>query len=551
MCCHDERYSGDGLSHDDPSVRFAGHPPMTGNSYHPPNEPRIKGTLRTIWSQLPPRIQVVTFEAWSLLVDGPPLEFPGRAFLFINRILWSKVEGWRALLTMEPAELSTRQRRALGMLQALMKMPDGLYRRRLARLGRQLSKARSEGLQQRSLQRSGVLMMIGSLGPGGAERQLVATAKGLRESGETNITVACVNLAAPSQRFFLPDLEASGIATAVVGSGGGSHTDPHLAAMVGRLPRELWEIADFAQTITAQSPAIAHLWLDDINVKGGIAAVLAGVPRIILSQRSLPPTVFAFHQPYMREGYRWLAEAPGVTMINNSAAGARAYEAWLGLPRGRIGVVHNGFDFDENELALHRAGRASFRERFGVVPDVPLIGAVMRISEEKRPLLWLAIAAGIRVMLPEAKFLIVGDGPMRSQAEARAKQPDLAGSVHFTGHSKEAMTAIAAMDLLLLTSRVEGLPNVLVEAQFLGVPVVSTKVGGAIEAIDLGRSGICLEGTDPHEFARQIVRLLQDTPWLRTAGRFGAAFARTNFDMQRAVDETLAAYGGAKVKASD
>jgi glycosyltransferase involved in cell wall biosynthesis len=81
-------------------------------------------------------------------------------------------------------------------------------------------------------------------------------------------------------------------------------------------------------------------------------------------------------------------------------------------------------------------------------------------------------------------FLVVGDGPLR-------------GAIHFAGSEKDVYGAMVDMDLLVLTSRAEGLPNVLVEAKFLGVPVVATRAGGAPETVDHGRSAGFLRGITP------------------------------------------------------
>jgi glycosyltransferase involved in cell wall biosynthesis len=117
--------------------------------------------------------------------------------------------------------------------------------------------------------------------------------------------------------------------------------------------------------------------------------------------------------------------------------------------------------------------------------------------------------------------------------------------VHFIGHLRDALDAIADMDLLLLTSRVEGLPNVLVEAQFLGVPVAATPVGGAPEAIDHGKSGWLLDGVDPGANAERVVALLKNAKWRKAAAQHGPIFVRDRFNMRRAIDETLALYGDA------
>jgi glycosyltransferase involved in cell wall biosynthesis len=391
--------------------------------------------------------------------------------------------------------------------------------------------------------RNGVLMMIGTLGPGGAERQLVATARALRARNHVDVAVTCVHLANSTQRFFEPDLMAANIEVATIGAEGEAILPDELRALVHMLPADLQEVGQYAATLWARKPQVAHLWLDEINIKGGLAAALTGVPRIIVSQRSLPPINFALHRPYMREAYRWLANRPNVTMINNSEAGARAYEAWLDLPRETIGVVRNGFAFSEDEVAAHRAARGKYRERMGIPHSAPVIGGIMRLSEEKRPDMWLEIAALVRAALPDVHFLVVGDGPLRKTLEKRANKNDLAGCVHFTGHLRDALDAVADMDLLLLTSRAEGLPNVLVEAQYMGVPVVATPVGGAPEALDHGKSGWLLDGDDVCASAERIADLVSDVEWRCAAAEQGPKFAQARFGMLRAVSETLALYG--------
>jgi glycosyltransferase involved in cell wall biosynthesis len=386
-------------------------------------------------------------------------------------------------------------------------------------------------------------MMIGTLGPGGAERQLVLTASALNRRNSAAVSVACVHLSGPANSFFKPELEAAGVEVAQIGSEGDGAVPASLRALIATLPAELREIGAFAATIYAHRPRIAHLWLDEINVKGGLAAVLAGVPRIVISQRSLPPTNFAFHRPYMREAYRWLAKRPNVKMVNNSEAGARAYEAWLGLPHGTIDVLRNGYAFSDAKIAAHRAALGRYREITGIPASVPVLGSIMRLSEEKRPFFWLDIAAHVRAAMPEVHFLIVGDGPIREALEKRANEPDLVGCVHFTGHLKDALDALVDMDMLLLVSRAEGLPNVLIEAQLLGVPVVATPVGGAIEALDRGRSGWLLESEDALTCATRIVGLLRDEKWRKAASGHGPEFVKARFGLQRAVDETLALYG--------
>lgn len=393
---------------------------------------------------------------------------------------------------------------------------------------------------------SGITMMIGTLGGGGSERQLVLTAKGLRAGGAIDLSVAVASLREEADRFFLPDLADAGVP--VDGFDGwdgsmGKDLPSQAGSAVSRLPRRLTHMRVYLGALARRRPRVAHLWLDEVNVKGGLAAVALGLPRIVLGMRSLPPTNFLLYQPYMRDCYRWLARQPGVVMINNSQAGARAYEQWLELPEGSITVLRNGFAFDEQKLGDCRAQRPEVRARLGIPSGAPVIGGVMRLSEEKRPGLWLRAAAHLTALLPETHFIIAGDGPQFASVKRKAKRLGLDGRLHWLGRTKEVLPAMAAMDLFLLTSRVEGLPNVLVEAQSLGVPVVTTNAGGAPETLRHGVTGWVLENDNPQYIAHELKRSWDDRPWRQRAQAEGLPLVARRFGLERMIEETWAVYG--------
>ncbi|MBU4566159.1 MAG: glycosyltransferase [Desulfarculus sp.] len=389
----------------------------------------------------------------------------------------------------------------------------------------------------------GVAMMIGTLGGGGSERQLVLTAQGLQARGMTGLAVTVASLQDEADRFFLPDLTQAGVRAVAFDDLDHTQELPaHAASALGKLPRKITSMRAHLRVLAQHRPEVAHLWLDEVNVKGGLAAVALGVPRIVLGMRSVPPTNFLLYQPYMRDCYRWLARQPGVVMINNSQAGAEAYEQWLELPQGSITILRNGFVFEESRLRASREQRPHLRERLGIPPGAPVVGSAMRLSEEKRPGLWLESAAHLTALLPEAHFIVAGDGPMFKAVQRKTKKLGLGGRLHWLGRTKEVFAAMAAMDLFLLTSRVEGLPNVLVEAQSLGVPVVSTKAGGAPETMRHGVTGWVLERDDPRYIAQELKRLWDDQDWRRRAQTEGLPWVQRRFGLERMIDETLAVY---------
>jgi glycosyltransferase involved in cell wall biosynthesis len=111
----------------------------------------------------------------------------------------------------------------------------------------------------------------------------------------------------------------------------------------------------------------------------------------------------------------------------------------------------------------------------------------------------------------------------------------------------DAMTDVglgyAALDVLLLTSFVEGLPNSMVEAQAAGRPVVATNVGGTREALVDGRTGLIVAGRSPKRLAEAVLGVLDDASWRERGRTEGPAFVAGRFGFDRMIDETLDAYG--------
>lgn len=397
-------------------------------------------------------------------------------------------------------------------------------------------------------QKGKIVVVGGTLGPGGAERQLTATLLGLVAIGHRDVHFLHHSPMHKPNDFFLPQLIEAGIPFSQVDLFGDSNpVSPGIEealeqrlVVLGELGAE---VAAYAREFLVRRPEIVHVWLDHVNVVAGLAALLVGVPRIVLSCRSLSPVHFSFIQPYMRPIYRLLAKSPNVTFLNNSEAGALDYRRWLGITSLKIQVVRNGFDFSTlpppQELPHLRS---EYRRRLGIPADVPVVGVMMRISEEKRPLLWIEIARQVAQKIPKAHFLIVGNGPMRDQVETIAK-PDLTGKIHFPGHERNAAMAMAAMDLFLLTSRIEGLPNVLIEAQAVGVPPMTLDVGGARETLDDERTGWLMKSADPAQIADKIQSLFKNREHLDAVSRNGPKFVATHFSHARMLDDTMAVYG--------
>src|SRR5262245_12676686 len=425
---------------------------------------------------------------------------------------------------------------------------DKRYRRLFRELFRE---PRVPGFDSRKVSRESITLVIGSLEPGGSQRQTATTLVGLASRGYCDLSLLCNRLDKPVERFYSHLLEGCSISISKLYQGlrDANHGEDNkalayagLKVLTEKLPAELKDIPWYAQEFLATRPRVIHVWLDYTNVKAGLAAALIGIPRIVLGTRSVAPNNFALFQPYMREAYRALAARPNVCLLNNSEAGARDYERWLGLPRGTFRVVHNGFDFSALDPADKIGLAQEFKARLGVSAEAPIVGSVLRFYEEKRPLLWVDVAARVAERRPDVRFLMVGDGPLREEARWRALGYGLGDRMVMPGNEKDVAVAIAAMDVFLLTSRLEGFPNVLIEAQALGVPVITTDAGGAAETLIQGRTGYAIFPHSTELLADAVLQILGDRPWREAARQAAQRFVRERFSMSEMVDRTLDAY---------
>jgi glycosyltransferase involved in cell wall biosynthesis len=173
---------------------------------------------------------------------------------------------------------------------------------------------------------------------------------------------------------------------------------------------------------------------------------------------------------------------------------------------------------------------------------VQVVGAVMRFAAEKDPNLWLETAAAIAAVRPNVRFVLAGYGDLAEQLEHRIQALGLAEKFILRGATKDVGLVYGALDVFLMTSRFEGTPNVLIEAQAAGIPIVAPDVGGTREALLDGVSGIIVDNRRASTLANATLQILDDRSWLERAAAHGPAFVSRRFGHSRMIDETIAVY---------
>ena len=207
----------------------------------------------------------------------------------------------------------------------------------------------------------------------------------------------------------------------------------------------------------------------------------------------------------------------------------------FGIPPARVRVIRNGRRILP---PLTDDERSAIRRELGIAADEPMVAWMGRLVPEKDPLAAVALAARLDSLMPAARVVLIGDGPMKARVLADAtRTPRLV----LPGTRADGPRLVAAADLLVSTSRTEGAPGVLVEALVAGVPVVATDVGGVRDVVEPGESGLLTSPGDPEALPAAVAGLLGDDAE-RTRMSARARVSGERFDIARVSDEYDALY---------
>lgn len=253
---------------------------------------------------------------------------------------------------------------------------------------------------------------------------------------------------------------------------------------------------------------------------------LGGVPRVVarIGQSTDTPRNLKYRIVFQR----WVD-----WIVVNDHEVRKTYRNALSERRGaRVVTVHKGFHAPER-----KAPSGAVRRELGIADEAPVIGAVARLVEEKRLDRLIRVTARLG---RDVHCVVAGDGRERSALEALARAQDVAERVHFLGFRDDVGDVLDALDVLVLTSERESLANAMLEALAAGVPVVSTPVSGASEALaplpDGRRPGFVVDG-EVEALVRAVGVLLERPEERARMSEAARERARSRFSPDRMVEE--------------
>jgi len=360
-----------------------------------------------------------------------------------------------------------------------------------------------------------VLQVLTCLEPGGAEAMVLDLSRGLARHAD--VSVACLK----GEGALAPAFRRAGNPVHALGIEGVRHA------------AGLWRLLDL---IRSGRFDLVHTHLLHAGIVGRALARLARVRAIVHTQHN---TLHWETDSLLlaRVNRATLRFADRVIAVGETVADRVARHG--GVPQGRIVTIRNGVDTNRFRPA---DARGFLAEAFGVPPDAPLVGAVAGLRPVKgHDVLLPAMQEVVRV-LPAARLLLVGDGPLRGAIEEEIAARGLSDRTILAGTRTDVEAIVPGCDVIALSSREEGVPVSVLEAMACAVPVVATRVGGTPEVVADGRTGLLVPPGDPDALAGALIRLLRSPEEARVMGKEGREAALERFSTEAMVARTWALY---------
>jgi glycosyltransferase involved in cell wall biosynthesis len=362
-----------------------------------------------------------------------------------------------------------------------------------------------------------ILHLISSGGMYGAEAVILNLSRTLNQQGHTSLLGIFSNSTNPNLQ--LHDLaQQEGI-------------ESHLISCRGQLDR----------TVPATIRSLAATTAADlIHAHGYKADVYA----YIAMRNTNTPLVSTCHTWYDDNRLVWLYGVIDRRVLRRYAAviavsdDVRQRLLHAGVPTNHIHFIRNGID-------LRPFTNATPSLRNLTAPEGLLIGWVGRLTRDKGPDLFLQAIAQLRPTFPTARYIMVGEGPFRPECERLITSLALTDIVHLLGQRSDMPAVYASCDLLVSSSRLEGLPMAILEGMASTLPWVAPQVGAIPLAIHDGQNGILIPSENVEILATSMARLMQSPEERASMGAAARHLTESEFSAERMSEDYLRVYTSA------
>lgn len=344
-----------------------------------------------------------------------------------------------------------------------------------------------------------IVRIVSQLNISGPALQAVLLTSELQEMGYDCILVGGTS---PHESDSMIDIaEAHNIEPIIVPEFGYSNPTGAIPAM--------WRLY---QLLKELKPDIVHTHNPRAGFLGRIAAKWAGVPVVVHTLHEYPfrgyynqlSTIIFIYMERLGAGF-----SDSIITLSQGLRQALV-ETYKITRKSRITVLPIGYDL--KSFAETKRHQGDFRSEWHIPDDVPLVGIIGRLLPVKNHRLFLETAKKVNKTLPDARFVIVGDGEEREALEAYVTESGLSEHVIFTGWQHHMESIYSDLDVLVSSSLNEGTPVPIIEALSVQCPVVATDVGGVSELLDGGNLGALVPSGDSDALARAILDTLENPP---------------------------------------
>jgi glycosyltransferase involved in cell wall biosynthesis len=298
----------------------------------------------------------------------------------------------------------------------------------------------------------------------------------------------------------------------------------------------LLKIAQLRRFLKDRQIDLIHAHLPLAGVAARLAAAPLGIP-VVYTEHNLMERYHPVTRALNRSTFKKQAVAVAV-----SDDVANSIKRQIGEAANVI-TVANGID--TQSFRKNTAGGLRARAGLGIPADAPVAGLVAVFREQKQLPLWLDVAEKVLEDLPDAYFILAGDGPLMPLVKERATSGVLASRLKLPGLIKDQVQDYySAMDVFFMSSRFEGLPLALLEAMACECAVVATSVGGVAEVVKEGETGRLLKHDDAQGMHQALVEALGNKAMAKAQGLIARKVVEEHFSISRMTAELEQIYLG-------